>query len=94
MNESPLSVGCGTAPLEEVLPLELSFQRACVSATVTLYDEANVGKPEVVDGEEVFDLGVTVSDGCSGTTPAHIATAVAEPRVAGEARRAPRHARW
>lgn len=65
------------------------------ASSAALYGEPNAGKPDLVQGEVVYsatpDLyaealealyrqGVTILGGCCGTTPAHIAAAVARLR--------------
>ena len=79
-----VGVNCSLGP-DEVAPL---VERMLPWASCPVMVQANAGLPHVVDGATVFDVdpgayaeavagmldaGVTITGGCCGTTPAHIA---------------------
>lgn len=80
---------CGAASLEEYNELagEYIAEVKALGGEVFIFAEPNAGKPQLVDGEAVYDLsaedyakgvekihlsGVNVIGGCCGTSPAHI----------------------
>ena len=80
---------CGTLSLNEYTELAEQFVSAArtVSDGVALYAEPNAGKPELVEGQAVYNVspedfaaaaekihsaGLNIIGGCCGTGPAHI----------------------
>jgi len=81
---------CGTATLEEYVELAQKLVSAAKSESdeIIVFAEPNAGKPELVEGEAVYQVspeefaeaakkiyaaGIKIIGGCCGTTPEHIA---------------------
>ncbi len=80
---------CGTASLDEYIELAKAYVAAAKSSRkkVRIFAEPNAGKPELVDGQAVYqvtpqefaaacrkilDAGIHILGGCCGTGPQHI----------------------
>jgi len=89
-----IGFNCGTASLGEYVELseKLVPLVKASGADVAVFAEPNAGKPELIDGEAVYNVtaedfaeavkkihtaGINIIGGCCGTTPNHIAAAAA-----------------